>query len=120
MRPPQPANHDEEAIVRYQALMIRRIDPRHVDAVAEIFAEHDRTDLPGRIGVRQRTLFHLRGLYAHLVQSDEDFLSRLYAARDDPLLRDIDERLRRYLTPYEPSLPSMADSQATAFYDWRC
>lgn len=104
--------------MRYQALMIRRIDPRHLDAVAEIFTEHDRTDLPARIGVRQRTLFHLRGLYAHLVQSDEDFLSRLYAARNDPLMHTIDERLRQYLTPYEPGLPGMADSQATAFYEW--
>jgi|HubBroStandDraft_3_1064219.scaffolds.fasta_scaffold357032_2 cyclase len=104
--------------MRYQALMIRRIAPQYIDSVADVFAEHDKTDLPRRIGVQQRTLFEFRGLYAHLVQADEDFVGRLYEARTDPLLQGVDARLREYLTPYEPGHPTMADSQARIFYNW--
>ncbi|GIF17791.1 polyketide synthase [Paractinoplanes tereljensis] len=104
--------------MRYQALMVRRFDEADADAVAGVFADHDATGLPARLGVAQRTLFHYQGLYFHLVQSDVEFLPRLYDARNDALIQDIDAKLRGYLRPYRKNEPAMAQSQATSFYQW--
>ncbi len=37
--------------MRFQALMVRRIEPAHVEPVAKIFAEHDATGMPVRLSV---------------------------------------------------------------------
>lgn len=103
----------------HQALMIRKIDPRHVAEVARIFQRHDReTDLPRRIGLRHRELFEYHGIYLHLVQSDEDFVERLYEARTDPAYREIDRQLAGYLLPYDPAVPTFEDSHLKPFYTW--
>jgi cyclase len=103
----------------HQALMIRRIDPQHVAEVARIFGQHDReTDLPRRIGVRHRELYEYHGIYLHLVQSDKDFIGRLYQARTDPQFRQIDEQLRHYLHPYDLAVPTFEDSHLKPFYTW--
>ena len=107
-----------EVTVRFQALMVRRIGATDTDAVAKIFAEHDATGLPARLGVAQRTLFQYHGLYFHLVQSDVDFLPKLYDARNDDLIKDVDAKLRGHLRPYLVDQPAMAQSQATPFYQW--
>ena len=41
-----------------------------IGTVAEIFTESDRTELPGIIGVRHRSLYSLDDLYVHLVETD--------------------------------------------------
>ena len=102
----------------HRLLMVRRVDPANLDAVAAAFRDHDRTDLPSRIGVRARALFHYHGLYFHLVEGDRPFEDALYASRDDPLFREIDQRLAALLTPYDPAHPSMREAQATEFYRW--
>jgi len=98
--------------------MVRRMEPGDAPAVADIFAEHDLTDLPLTIGVKQRTLFRFQDLYLHLVQSDQEFLSRLRAAHEHPLFVDIDRRLAPFLKPYGSGLGTLLTSCAERFYSW--
>jgi cyclase len=98
--------------------MIRRVDPANLDAVAEAFRDHDRTPLPARIGVRSRTLLHYHGLYLHLVEGGPSLQENMYASREDPLFREIDQRMAELLTPYDSERPSMREAQAQEFYHW--
>ncbi|GAA3932719.1 hypothetical protein GCM10023085_12610 [Actinomadura viridis] len=102
----------------HRALMIRRIDPADRAAVAQAFREHDRTELPARIGVTRRTLLHYHGLYMHLVEGGRDLTDNLYASREDPRFREVDQKLAELLTPYDPRRPSMREAQAEEFYHW--
>ncbi|GAA2425841.1 hypothetical protein GCM10010191_42790 [Actinomadura vinacea] len=102
----------------HRALMVRLVEPDDLDAVAAAFHEHDRTDLPARIGVARRTLLHYHGLYMHLVEGDRHFQDNMFAAREDPLFREIDRKLATLLTPFDPDRPSMAEAQAQEFYHW--
>ncbi|MFC5752267.1 TcmI family type II polyketide cyclase [Actinomadura rugatobispora] len=109
---------DKTSRPTHRALMIRRVDPANLDAVAAAFGDHDRTDLPARIGVRARTLLHYHGLYLHLIEGDRNLQDNMFASRDDPLFREIDQRMAELLTPYDPAIPSMREAQATEFYHW--
>ncbi|MEV3924146.1 TcmI family type II polyketide cyclase [Actinomadura coerulea] len=102
----------------HRAVMIRRIAPGDRDAVAAVFREHDRTDLPRRIGVTRRTLLTFHDLYIHLVEGDASFEKALYAAGDDPGFRDINARLATLLVPYDRNRPAMRQAQAEEFYHW--
>lgn len=103
----------------YRALMVRRWDPADRDRIASIFDEHDRTELPALIGATRRTLFGFHDLYFHLIEAEDDFRERLFAAVSDQRFRTVDDQLATLLTPYDPSAPSMAQAQAQPFYDWR-
>lgn len=103
----------------YRALMVRRWDPADRDHIAEIFREHDRTELPTRIGATRRTLFGFHDLYFHLIEAEDDFRDRLAAAVADQRFRTVDDQLAVLLRPYDPAAPSMAQAQAQPFYDWR-
>ncbi|WP_168220974.1 TcmI family type II polyketide cyclase [Actinomadura sp. WMMA1423] len=102
----------------HRALMVRKIAPGARDAVAAAFREHDRTDLPRRIGVTRRTLLTYHDLYIHLVEGDASFEDALYAAAGDPLFREIDARLATLLVPYDEECPSMRQARAEEFYHW--
>ncbi|MGC4955954.1 TcmI family type II polyketide cyclase [Actinomadura citrea] len=102
----------------HRAVMIRKIAPGDRDAVAGVFREHDRTDLPRRIGVTRRTLLTFHDLYIHLVEGDASFEKALYAAGDDPGFRDINARLATLLVPYDRDRPAMRQAQAEEFYHW--
>jgi hypothetical protein len=102
----------------FRALMIRKMRPADAGAVAAAFADHDRTDMPVRLGLSGRTLFHYHGLYAHLVEAGHDVMGELAALRDDPAFVTVDRRVARYLEAYDPARPSMAEARARAFYDW--
>lgn len=102
----------------HRAVMIRRIAPGDRDAVAAVFREHDRTDLPRRIGVTRRTLLTYHDLYIHLVEGDASFERALYAAGDDPGFLDISARLATLLVPYDRDRPAMRQAQAEEFYHW--
>ncbi|WP_433324601.1 TcmI family type II polyketide cyclase [Spirillospora sp. CA-294931] len=106
------------ARLTHRALMVRRIDAADRAAVARIFREHDRTPLPGRLGVGRRSLLHYNGLYFHLVEGNRYFQDNLYAAREDPLFREIDQKLAKLLTPFDAERPSMREAQAEEFYSW--
>lgn len=103
----------------FRALWVLRMKPEHAGAVAELFAEHDRGDMPRSVGLTRRTLFRFHDLYMHLVEADTDMLSRLAAARDRPDFRYINGRLDEYLERYDPEhWRDMRDSMATPFYIW--
>jgi len=103
----------------HRTLMVRRWDPTDAARIAEIFAEHDRTDFPASIGVTRRTLFGFHDLYFHLIEADDGFRDRLFAAAGDGHFRTVDSQLGRLLTPYDAASPSMAQAEAAPFYDWR-
>ncbi|GAA3882012.1 TcmI family type II polyketide cyclase [Saccharothrix violaceirubra] len=102
----------------HRTLIVARVDPRDTDAVAEVFAESDATALPARIGVTGRTLFRFHGLYFHLVEADEDIRRNLYAHRDSALYQDVNTKLSRFVSPYDPDWKEPADAMATPFYRW--
>lgn len=92
--------------------------PGHVEAIADIFAESDATDLPHMIGVTRRTLFQFHDLYFHLVEADPDFNKKLYAARSTPLYDDINKKLAEHVWPYDPNWKEPKDAMAQPFYVW--
>jgi cyclase/tetracenomycin F2 cyclase len=99
--------------------MIRRMRTEDAPLVADIFAEHDRTDLPREIGASRRVLFRYQDLYMHLIEAEDDIMGRLYEARTHPIFQKTNDRLGEILTPYSPDWPSMADSRAEIFYTWQ-
>lgn len=102
----------------HRSLIVARMDPENRDAVRQIFAESDATELPSMIGVTARTLFHFHELYFHLVEADDDINSRLYRARSHPLYHEINTRLASCVRPYDPGWREPADAMAQPFYQW--
>ena len=90
----------------------------HADAIANIFAESDASELPHMIGVNRRTLFGFHGLYFHLVEADEDVSPRLYKARSHPLYHDVNTKLAEHMRPYDPNWAEPKDAMAQQFYSW--
>jgi cyclase len=99
-------------------LIVARMNPADADAVAGIFGDSDRTDLPHLVGVRRRTLFSFHDLYVHLVEADETIAPRLDELRAHPLFLDVNQRLAAYMRPYDPGWKEPRDSMAHAFYEW--
>ncbi|KDN22649.1 TcmI family type II polyketide cyclase [Amycolatopsis rifamycinica] len=102
----------------YRALMVLRMDPDDADQVAAAFAEHDRTSLPGELGVTRRTLFRFHDLYFHLIEAEDDIMPSLHAARGNPHFRKVNDEVGQYLTPYSADWSELKDSQAEVFYSW--
>jgi cyclase len=102
-----------------RGVIIARIKPGSEDKVAEIFAESDRSELPGLAGVRHRSLFVLDDVYVHYVEMDEDFEQSVAEVRDHPLFKEISKRLDEHITPYNPETwRSPKDATALEFYVW--
>jgi len=102
----------------HRTLIVARLDPANQPEVAQIFAESDATELPHMIGVNRRTLFGFHGLYFHLVEADEDVSPRLYKARSHPLYHDVNTKLNKYMSPYDPDWAEPKDAMAQPFYSW--
>ncbi|GDY31738.1 TcmI family type II polyketide cyclase [Gandjariella thermophila] len=98
--------------------MVRRMNPEDAELVAKIFEEHDQTSLPREIGATRRVLFRFHDLYMHLIEADENIMSRLYEARNHPIFQRTDAQLAKILTPYSPETVDMRDSRAEIFYNW--
>ena len=101
-----------------RTLIVARLDPNDRQAVADIFAESDATELPHLIGVKRRSLFWFHGLYFHLTESDGNITPSLYKVRDSDLFQDIHLKLAKYMTPYDPNWQEPKDSMAEQFYRW--
>lgn len=101
-------------------LIVARLRAGDSAAVANIFAEFDKTEMPGLMGTRRRQLFHYRGLYFHLQDFDGDHGgAAIEQARSNPLFVQISEDLKPYIGAYDPATwRSPADAMATRFYDW--
>lgn len=104
----------------HSTLIVARLDPKDSTAVADIFAEFDRTELPGLMGTRRRQLFHYRGLYFHLQDFDDDRGAvAIEQAKTHPLFVRVSADLKPYIGAYDPATwRSPADAMATRFYDW--
>jgi cyclase len=104
----------------HQSLIVARIAPHDVGAVADIFAESDASELPHLLGVTERALFEFHGVYMHLVRTEQDVRPALDEIRSHPLFRKIDTELSRYVKAYEPETwKSPRDAMAKEFYLWR-
>jgi cyclase len=102
-----------------RGVIVAKIKPGSEDAVANLFAESDESDLPQLAGVRHRSLFVLDDVYIHLVELDEDFAETVDNVRDHPLFKEISRRLDEFITPYNPETwQSPKDAQAREFYSW--
>lgn len=101
-----------------RTLIVARLDAADRQAVADIFAESDSTDLPKMIGVQRRSLLWFHGLYFHLVEAERPIEENLYQVRQHPLFQDVNTKLARYMTPYDPSWREPKDSMAEQFYRW--
>lgn len=102
----------------HRTLIVARMDKGDEDAIADIFAESDSTDLPHMIGVSRRTLFTFHDLYFHLVEADQDVSPNLYKARSHPLYGDINTKLGKFISPYDPNWKEPKDAMADPFYVW--
>lgn len=102
-----------------RGLIVARIKPGSEDAVAGIFAESDKTELPGRAGVVHRSLWVLDDVYIHLVETRDDFDDAVSGIRDHPLFKEISEKLEPHIQPYDPGTwRSPKDAMAREFYRW--
>jgi cyclase len=102
-----------------RGVIVARIKPGSEDKVAEIFAESDRSELPGLAGVRHRSLFVLDDVYVHYVETDEDFEQAVADISAHPLFKEISHRLDEYIAPYDPETwRSPKDARAREFYVW--
>lgn len=104
----------------HSTLIVARMAPSSSAAVAEIFGDFDRTEMPDLMGTRRRQLFSYQGLYFHLQDFDSDGGHAIEQARTNPLFVDISTTLKSYIDPYDPTTwESPADAMAERFYDWK-
>ncbi|HEY9476661.1 MAG TPA: TcmI family type II polyketide cyclase [Mycobacteriales bacterium] len=102
----------------HRTLIVARMEPTEIAAVAEIFAESDAGELPGLVGATHRALFSFHGLYLHLVESHTDVGTTLPLVRDNPAFREVNTRLASHIRPYDPGWREPKDAMAQQFYDW--
>lgn len=104
----------------HSTLIVARLRDADPGPVAELFADFDRTEMPGLMGTRRRQLFHYRGLYFHLQDFDSDNGGALIEqAKTHPLFVRISSDLKPYIEAYDPATwRSPADAMATRFYEW--
>lgn len=103
----------------HRTLIVAKMDHGNAGAIADVFAESDGTDLPHLIGVSRRTLFSFHDLYFHLVEADDDITPNLYRARSHPLYSDINTKLGKLVSPYDPNWKEPKDAMANPFYVWK-
>jgi cyclase len=102
-----------------RGVIVARIQPGAEEAVARIFAESDRSELPALAGVVHRSLFVLDDIYVHYVETDADFEAAVDQIREHPLFKQISAELDAYISPYDPETwRSPKDATAREFYSW--
>src|SRR5665811_764108 len=99
-----------------RSVIVAKIVPGSEQAVAAIWAESDRTELPRVAGVRRRSVYRLGDLYVHLLETEQTGASAVQTARGHPEFARVSEQLRPYITPYLPTWRSPQDAQAHCFY----
>jgi cyclase len=102
-----------------RGFIVAKIKPGSEEAVAEIFAESDRGELPQIMGVTHRSLAILDDVYIHYVEMDEDLAQKVDEHGGHDLFQDISRKLDPYITPYNPETwRSPNDARARVFYVW--
>jgi cyclase len=104
----------------YSTLIVARMQPHDSAAVAGLFTDFDRGEMPHRMGTRRRQLFHYRGLYFHLQDFDgEHGGEAIEEAKTQPEFVRISADLTKFITAYDPATwRSPKDAMATPFYRW--
>lgn len=102
-----------------RTLIVAKIQPGAEPEVARIFADSDGGPLPRALGVTERSLYVLRDLYVHLVEFEGKADEAMAVASRHPEFAKISERLRPYMSPYDPGWRSPRDAVARLFYTWR-
>lgn len=101
------------------SIIVARMAPEDEAAVRGIWAESDTTELPFLLGVKHRRVYKFHGLYFHLVAAEEGIGSRLGAIGTNSLFADVNERLRPYVSAYDPATwRQPQDAMAKEFYAW--
>lgn len=103
----------------HRTLIVARIRPGSADDVAQVFADSDRGELPGLIGVSGRSLFQFGDLYMHLVEADTPPGPEVARHKDHPEFQGVSERLSPFVLPYDPATwREPKDAMAREFYRW--
>ncbi|SCL35271.1 cyclase [Micromonospora nigra] len=99
-----------------RTLIVAKVVPTAETAIADIFAESDRGELPHLVGVRHRSLYRLHDLYVHLIETGTPGDGAVEAVRDHPEFIRVSERLRPHISPYLPTWRTPRDAMAHCFY----
>lgn len=104
----------------HSTLIVARMEPQDSAAVAELFGDFDRTEMPRLMGTIRRQLFDYRGMYFHLQDfADEDGGQAIEAAKTHPQFVQISADLKQFITAYDPATwRSPKDAIARRFYSW--
>ncbi|MFE0701027.1 TcmI family type II polyketide cyclase [Streptomyces sp. NPDC058872] len=103
----------------HHALIVARMAPGSAPAIADVFAESDRGELPQLVGVARRSLFQFGDVYLHLIESEQDPAPHVAKLVGHPEFRSVSERLSTYVSAYDPKTwRSPQDAMAHCFYRW--
>lgn len=103
----------------HRALIVARMKPGSTSGIADIFAASDRGELPGLVGVSNRTLFRYGDVYLHLIEADRPPGPEVARLADHPAFKDVSDQLSAFVTPYDPKTwRSPKDAMAEEFYHW--
>lgn len=105
-----------------RVLIVAKMNETDTDAVTDIWAESDASELPHLVGVRRRSLFQFHGLYFHLIEAEQPTGTdgRIEDVRKHPLFQDIDTKLAKYVTAFDKATwRGPKDAMARLFYSWQ-
>jgi cyclase len=105
----------------HRSLIVARMKPDAAAGIAETFAESDRSELPGLIGVTGRSLFQFGDdLYLHLIEAERPPGPEVAKHTAHPEFRRISAALAPYVTAYDPvTWREPKDAMAREFYRWQ-
>ncbi|WKX73259.1 TcmI family type II polyketide cyclase [Streptomyces sp. XD-27] len=110
---------DQDRGSGHRALIVARMRPDSADDIATVFADSDRGELPGLIGVTGRSLFQYGEVYLHLIEAERPPGPELARQSEHPEFQDISRRLAVYVDPYDPATwRGPRDAVAREFYRW--
>jgi cyclase len=104
----------------HSTLLVARMEPQDASAVARLFGEFDRTEMPSLMGTKRRQLFRFQGLYFHLQDFDtDDGGEKIEATKTHPSFVQISDDLKQFITAYDPETwRTPKDAIAQRFYHW--
>ncbi|WP_418955275.1 TcmI family type II polyketide cyclase [Streptomyces tritici] len=103
----------------HHTLIVARMAPGSAPAIADVFAESDRGELPHLVGVDRRSLFQFGDVYLHLIEAQQDPGPAIAKLAGHPEFRGVSDRLAAYVSAYDPQTwRSPKDAMAQCFYRW--
>ncbi|MEU8527396.1 MULTISPECIES: TcmI family type II polyketide cyclase [Streptomyces] len=103
----------------HHTLIVARMEPGSAPAIADVFADSDRGELPHLVGVNRRSLFQFGDVYLHLIETEQDPAPTIAKLTGHPEFRSASDRLSAYVTAYDPlTWRGPKDAMAQCFYRW--